>query len=355
MTQLAIGKPTQGQRLIIETGALIETESLSVKSNNGHTKTSEAFFALSFDFASSDMTAERDDAHLVFVLSDGSSVVMQDFYLAVEEDRLPNFIFQDTMITGNDFLATLDNQTLLSAPDTNAITKGGRFYKHIDSELEEGVEALEGLAFDDEETIPYENLQTQMEQENTRFDAQATHSNAISLANPLSQTEAMTDILDPFIDDNEALLDFEDEGTNNISVVPDNEKGHFIGGVGQHDLFKVEEGMNVNDIFVDGGGEELDILLADFESDDVLQGLKDGNIKNVELIVLGSSLQGNSVAEVMSELGSVSGVTNHETTLQLESSTWKSIATDAPANYQVYSNAADDMILIAERSIIESS
>ncbi|MEG6501478.1 MULTISPECIES: hypothetical protein [unclassified Desulfovibrio] len=63
---------------------------------------------LSMDFVLEDVTVERHGEDLVFVFDDGSSLLIEDFYVDFTGENLPEFEVGGQIVSGADFLRLWD-------------------------------------------------------------------------------------------------------------------------------------------------------------------------------------------------------------------------------------------------------
>lgn len=98
---------------------------------------------LSMDFVLEDVTVERHGEDLVFVFDDGSSLLIEDFYVDFTGENLPEFEVGGQIVSGADFFATMGPDLAPAAgPDA---TRSARYNEMGNADLAPGIAHLDGL------------------------------------------------------------------------------------------------------------------------------------------------------------------------------------------------------------------
>ncbi len=422
MTVIEINKPLQGNK------TASKTSFSAVQTMNP-----QETISFHFDFTSDEVAVSRNGNDLVFTFENSDSVIIQDFYTSIISKKPPEFVFKDTIVASDAFLAAIQENELM--PAAEPLATGGRFREYVNSTLEEGIDALEHLNLNrNSDTTLTDNtmslsassmvsLQTgsiysynmadnysivfpDKNAADTNDTLYAQSSNSLLIGDGTTKPfftnlehdtlQEVTTILENDNDGDDILfgengddilfgLDGDDTlqggagddtlvggagndiligGAGDDTLIGNGGEDTFVDGVGNdkfyggtgRDLFKLKgDNMNIQDILVDGGGDELDILLTNSLGQDEIQAeLAKGansNIQQVEMIVLGD-VMGNSVNEVLTQLGL--GESNGKLVSDGTHGTWTSNSFTHDYHTYTYDNSTDnidDIVAITKMTI----
>ena len=98
---------------------------------------------LSMDFVLEEATVERQGENLVFVFDDGSSILIEDFYVDFTGENLPEFEVGGQILSGSDFFAALGpDLTPAAGPEA---ARSARYNEMGNADLASGIDHLDGL------------------------------------------------------------------------------------------------------------------------------------------------------------------------------------------------------------------
>ncbi|MFT4300957.1 MAG: hypothetical protein QM579_04315 [Desulfovibrio sp.] len=98
---------------------------------------------LSMDFVLEEATVERQGENLVFVFDDGSSILIEDFYVDFTGENLPEFEVGGQIVSGSDFFASLGPDLAPAAGPEAA--RSARYNEMGNADLASGIDHLDGL------------------------------------------------------------------------------------------------------------------------------------------------------------------------------------------------------------------
>ncbi|MBB5144108.1 beta strand repeat-containing protein [Desulfovibrio intestinalis] len=98
---------------------------------------------ISMDFVLEEATVERQGENLVFVFDDGSSILIEDFYVDFTGENLPEFEVGGQILSGSDFFAALGPDLAPAAGPEAA--RSARYNEMGNADLASGIDHLDGL------------------------------------------------------------------------------------------------------------------------------------------------------------------------------------------------------------------
>lgn len=101
-------------------------------------------FVIAFD--PSEVVMRQQDGSLVFVFEDGTEIVLANFYNVFGPDEMPEFVFEGTTFTAQEFFAMQGAENLLPEAGPKIKTGGGRFHEYDLAELNRGLDSEESGA-----------------------------------------------------------------------------------------------------------------------------------------------------------------------------------------------------------------
>ncbi|OXS29501.1 MAG: hypothetical protein BCS36_07155 [Desulfovibrio sp. MES5] len=99
------------------------------------------------DFSADQITLEKADDALVFHFDDGGSIRIADFYTEYTKDNTPDFEVDGQLVTGADFFNAF-GPDLAPAEGAPASERSARYNEFSGSELADGVDHLDGVAYE---------------------------------------------------------------------------------------------------------------------------------------------------------------------------------------------------------------
>lgn len=99
------------------------------------------------DFSANQITLEKADNALVFRFEDGGSINVADFYTEYNKDNAPDFEVDGQLVKGADFFQAF-GPDLAPAEGPSTTERSSRYNEFSGSELADGVDHLDGVAYE---------------------------------------------------------------------------------------------------------------------------------------------------------------------------------------------------------------
>ncbi len=295
-----------------------------------------------FAFAAHEVLIERVNDNLVFFFDEGARVELLDFYITYNGFNMPDFVIENHTVPGEEFFAALDANLMPATGPADQPESSGSTVQFGTGYLLAGVDATDGvdqeyannssnLFIGGDELEGMQTLASIVTDEDSNMiiddytreflnDEQLILDGSAELAKTVVQVLQVEDnnTLQNLANDMERLIG--DARIDNDVIYGSDGADVLIGLNGDDILFGGNNadiilagsgddliGIDIDDIFVDGGEGDIDILLSgvndEFTKNAVIENMKSGDITNIEMIVLGKEFDNQDVDQMLSDLG----------------------------------------------------